>query len=459
MTAPLIDIVVLVHDCPEWADLCIRAVEHHTRNPYRLVLVDNASVQEKTKQMLRDAEARGHTVVRLPENKSFSNGVNAGVAAGTSQVVCVLNDDAIVTEGWEGHLLQDVLGDKNVGLTGAQSNFASGAQMDPGFIGDPPYLVFVCVAFRREVWNKVGPMDEENFDGFSGEDLDYSWRVLKAGLRLKVSKAWVYHAGSRTLGQTVGSIEARQKNDAKYARVLEEKHGKEWITAHSKLKQRVLVCSYHAEDHTRVEFLKDLQNLRNTAGYEYSYLQIRRLLTPLARAAACDYALDNGFDVLVQLDDDAQFEPDTVRRLLNGLGSKRDIVCALAYQRKPPHLPCIFEVGPDGMLGRVLEGWENTGLRKVDVSGYHCSAMRTSVIKRLRDGLKDAEGKVLVPGIEKHYWGGFENKVGEDFAFSINCKKIGIQVWCDTDLIAGHWGAEINVNQQFKAEYAAGRRG
>jgi hypothetical protein len=32
MTTPLLDIIILVHDVPHWADLCIRAVEALTRN-------------------------------------------------------------------------------------------------------------------------------------------------------------------------------------------------------------------------------------------------------------------------------------------------------------------------------------------------------------------------------------------------------------------------------------------
>src|SRR6266849_6511934 len=84
----------------------------------------------------------------------------------------------------------------------------------------------------------------------------------------------------------------------------------------------------------------------------------------------------------------------------------KDVVCALAYQRKPPHLTCAFELGPDGMMGTPMEGIEHTGLRRVDISGFHCSLMRTEVIKRLREGLKETDGseKVIVPGT-RHYYG------------------------------------------------------
>jgi GT2 family glycosyltransferase len=440
MADPVVDIVMLVHDQAAWADLAIRAVEHHTRNAYRLIIVDMASVEPQTREMLAEAEERGHTVIHLAENRSFSHGVNVGVERGLSRFIVVLNDDALVTEGWDTALLQDA-SVKTVGLVGARSNYAAGAQGNPGFVGEPPFLVFVCVALRREVWNTVGPMDEENFDGFSGEDLDYSWRVRKAGYKLAVSNAYVLHAGSRTLAATTGNAEARARNDLKYAARLNDKWGKPWVTEHSKLQGRVLVMTYHAEEWTRVGFMGSLMGLKRSDGVTFSYHHLTRAPIHMARNMAADYAFDQGFDWLVQLDDDATFPSDLIRRLLS---HQKDVVTALAYQRKPPHLSCVFEVGEDGLMGAPLEGIEHTGLRKVDVSGFHASAMRVStVIPKLR-----------AAGI-KHYYGGFDNKVGEDFAMCLNLKKVGVQVYCDTGLISGHIGEAIVVDEAYKRAFVA----
>lgn len=458
---PLVDIVMLVHDQPGWAELAVRAVELHTKNPYRLIIVDSASEQEDTKALLRDFEDRGHSVVRLAENKSFSNGVNTGVSIGSAPFIIILNDDAIVTEGWDSALLQDA-SPKHVGLVGARSNYASGAQMDPSFVGEPPYLVFVCVALRRAVWNAVGPMDEVTFDGFSSEDIDYAWRVKKAGLKLAVSSAFVLHAGSRTLVHKVGAYvsegvstsEARLRNDAKYNARLIDKWGKDWVRRYQSTVQKVLVVSYHAEEWTRVKFMDDFINMKAHGGYAFSFMRSVRLPISAARNLHADFALDNGYDWIMQLDDDATFPPDVIKRLLS---HQKDVVCALAYQRKPPHLTCAFELGENGVMGEPLEGIENTGLRKVDVSGFHCSIMRTDVIRRMREGVKDTDGKVIVPGT-RHYYGWFSNteiKVGEDFAFCLNAKKVGIQIHVDTSLISGHIGSPVVVDEAFKKNFVA----
>jgi GT2 family glycosyltransferase len=444
MNEALVDIVVLIHDQASWADLCIRAVEHHTKNRYRLILVDMASVEQKTKELLTDAEKRGHTVLRLAENRSFSNGVNAGIRVGSSKYIVVLNDDAIVTEGWDTAMLQDA-SQKEVGLVGARSNYAAGAQGDPSFVGEPPFLVFVCVAMRRELYNHIGPLDEESFTGFSSEDLDYSWRVLKGGGKLKVSGAFVLHAGSRTLlAKSGNNLDALNRNNQRYNEALVKKHGQEWCDEHSKTKPKILVTSFHAEEWTRVAFLARLVMLKASGGMGFAYHQMTRMHIQVARQLVCDLAVDQGYDVLVMLDDDATFPPDTIGRLYK---HGKEIVTALAYQRLVPYGPCIFETDMEGK-GRVLEGYEHTGLREVGASGLHCAMIHTSVFRKLR------KAGVL------NFFGGFENKFGEDLAFSQNLKKIGVPLYCDTDFVAGHIGSNVLVDEQYRKDWIArGRPG
>lgn len=452
MSDTIVDIVMLVHDVANWSDLAIRAVEHNTKNSFRLILVDMASQEQKTKDMLAEAEKRGHTVIRLAENRSFSNGVNIGVRAGKSKYVVVLNNDALVTEGWDTAILQDTT-DKSVGLVGARSNYAAGAQGDPGSVGEPPYLVFVCVCLRRAVWDEVNGMDEETFDGFSSEDLDMSWRVIKAGYKLKVSGAYVLHAGSRTLMAKLGNdVNALAKNNQRYNERLIAKHGQEWVDGHTRTRPRVLVCSFHAEEHTRVAFLARLVMLKASGGLGHSYHQFTRLHVQIARQLACDLALDQGYDVLLMLDDDATFPPDTLARLYAHLnktiaGKPVEVVTALAYQRLVPYNPCIFETDLEGK-GRVLEGYERSGLRQVGASGLHCAMLRTSAIRKLRE-----------KGV-MNYFGGFENKFGEDIAFSANLKKIDVPIYCDTDFVAGHIGSNIVVDEVYRNDWLArGRPG
>src|SRR3990172_1536701 len=145
---------------------------------------------------------------------------------------------------------------KHVGMVGPCPTMPSGAPQDPNLqVQNPPFCIFMCVMLKRVVGDRVGPMDEITFDGFSSEDLDYSWRIVKAGLELRLSRAYVMHAGSRTLVATVGDAEKRRANDAKYNARLREKWGDAWVTEHTKTLPRVLIATYHAEEWTRVSFM------------------------------------------------------------------------------------------------------------------------------------------------------------------------------------------------------------
>lgn len=462
MTEKILDIVVLVHDSSEWADLCVRAVEHFTKNPASLIIVDSASEEEKTKKWLTETEARGHRVVRLNENLSFSNGVNIGAAVGDSKFLCVLNDDFIVSEGWDTQMMQEA-SNKAVGLVGARSNNAAGAQGDPTAV-NVPYLVFTCVMMRREVWKHVHGLDEVVFDGFSSEDLDFCWRVLKADLQLKVSAFVGYHAGSRTLikkmkkrGLAPEEINfALAKNNEKYNVRLIDKWGKDWFNEHVNLRPKVLLATYHSEEWTRVEFMKHVQAL--TSGkVPFSHYASSRRAIQVARQDVAAFALAKGFEVVVQLDDDATFPPDLMARLFKSLEG-REIVTALAYGRGAPHLPCVFELvdreDPEKLYGVPMEGIEHTGIRQVDISGLHCSAYRTSILKKLlKYREKDEKGVEKYPDGIRQFFGGYENKMGEDFAFCHNLRKIGVKIYCDTDLISGHIGSSIVVDEQYRANW------
>jgi GT2 family glycosyltransferase len=58
-----------------------------------------------------------------------------------------------------------------------------------------------CVALRREVWDRVGPLDEQ-FTLGTFEDDDYSDRVRRAGLRVVCARdAFVHHYGSATFDE------------------------------------------------------------------------------------------------------------------------------------------------------------------------------------------------------------------------------------------------------------------
>src|SRR5262249_27631219 len=90
-------------------------------------------------------------------------------------------------------------------------------------IADINMLAMFCVAMRREIYERIGPLDEQFGIGMF-EDDDYSARVRQAGLRVVcAADVFVHHFGQAAFGKLIESgvynslfDENRNKYEAKW---------------------------------------------------------------------------------------------------------------------------------------------------------------------------------------------------------------------------------------------------
>lgn len=506
----LFDIVIPLKERADYAELCLTAIRNFTpkAHPYRIYIIDNLCKEVATLKLLERARAGefGPCTVLLGQNKSFSNSINMGVSAGDGKNIVILNSDALVTEGWSSHFLSD-LADRTVGMTGARSNAAAGVQGGSGSTDrDPKFLVMVCCGVRREVYEQLGGMDEVTFDGWSGEDLDFSFKVTKqAQMRLKLSNAYVMHGLSKTLVKEIGYGEALAKNNEKYTVRLIEKWGRDIVVESTRLKPKVMIFSFSPGHYTSVAFMQQLMGLRRGTEFDFDYAHYSRSgpiqYTRQAAAEsilnindACRKANQQPYDFICMIDDDqVEIPPDALHRLIR---HDKDVVGTIAYQRGEPYNPCIFELSDDGVHVKPLDNWEHTGLRKVDVIGFPMVLIKVSVFERLRDysAKKAAESKGLLPlrdrakldeadllalhearekdrkyfdwldamkflherdrGRKFFDWG----LTGEDLYFCGRCRQANIPVHVDSSLILGHLGHPQVVNEKTRKDYLARRQ-
>jgi GT2 family glycosyltransferase len=220
---PRASVIVLTHDNLAFSRMCLASLLENTDYPnYELIVVDNASSDGTVEELQRLAGSIPNVKAILNDhNAGFGPGNNQGLAAATGEILVLLNNDTVVPRGWLTRLARH-LDDASIGLIGPATNRSCNeAQIEI------PYQTYgefqavarsqgerhegeripirmpmmFCVAFRRETYKRLGPLDERYEVGMF-EDEDYALRARAAGLQLAwTPEVYVHHAYHASIGK------------------------------------------------------------------------------------------------------------------------------------------------------------------------------------------------------------------------------------------------------------------
>jgi GT2 family glycosyltransferase len=214
---PLVSVLMLSWNAPEYTRLALDSIRAYTRPPYEVVIVDNGSGEETTKWLRTLEDVR---VIYNPSNRGFAGGSNQALAAARGEYMVLLNNDTVVTEGWLDGLVDAFDRIPALGISAVRSNRVAGVQMitgdhysdiermhkyaawrrkkfhHRGFLIDR--AIGLCLCVPRHVLDEVGGIDER-FGVGNFEDDDFCLRVRAAGYRIYVcDDVFIHHFGSKT---------------------------------------------------------------------------------------------------------------------------------------------------------------------------------------------------------------------------------------------------------------------
>jgi len=163
----------------ELATKCVQAIVDNTSDEdlsnTEVVLVDNSThgIEIESLQVSLN-------VIRTEPWIGYTRATNIGITASSGEYVILMNDDChILPYKEKSYWLEELRKPLESGsdMTGIKSLYSKEIDLD--------FIVFFLAMMRREIFTRVGMLDE-SFNPGGGEDIDFCGRLVKAGGKLTV---------------------------------------------------------------------------------------------------------------------------------------------------------------------------------------------------------------------------------------------------------------------------------
>ncbi|MDL2316890.1 glycosyltransferase family 2 protein [Desulfovibrio sp. OttesenSCG-928-A18] len=220
-------VVIPVYNNWELTENCLLSLRQHTPGShYAVTVVDNGSTDETRSALGPVGEAvfpGRFTRIRFEENRNFGPACNAGAARASSPLLFFLNNDTVLTPGWEPPLLRAFEEEAELGAAGPLLLYEDNTVQHLGVVYSRNAVEHLyrhfpathpAVKRRRHfqiltaaalmvpgaLFAELGGFYEEYRNGF--EDVDFCLHLHQRGRRLScVPESVVLHLESRTPGR------------------------------------------------------------------------------------------------------------------------------------------------------------------------------------------------------------------------------------------------------------------
>jgi glycosyltransferase involved in cell wall biosynthesis len=198
MEPPLVSVVVAVYNMESTIGRCIESLLEVDYPRKEIIIVDDGSTDDTPRIVSR------YPVKYISkENEGVASARNLGIEHARGEIIAFTDGDCYVEKHWLRALVEK-FGD-GVGGVGGEVVFMTADPLTTaisieyrdrfkGRRGDTKSIACINAAFRREVFQRVGGFKRVLGESVGGEDIEFSYRVIEAGYKLRYEPgARVYH--------------------------------------------------------------------------------------------------------------------------------------------------------------------------------------------------------------------------------------------------------------------------
>jgi glycosyltransferase involved in cell wall biosynthesis len=273
------------------------------------------------------------TLIRNEVNLGFPAAVNQGIREAKGDVICLLNNDVIVTPGSINKLAElldeyAVIGPTTGYVAGAQKVAAPYYNSIPelnkaaeqiwqnyeGIVEDVSFVIGFMMVFKKILYEDVGEFDESMWP-CSGEEVDFCFRSIQKGYRIGFAKGiYVHHEGSQTF------IDMQSQGLINYGKVCRE-------------------CDRHLAEKWGDDFWKNQKR-------PYFLGEVKKI------NLGCGY---NHIEGYINIDNREETKPDMVADILEGLPFDDNSVDEVRAHDFLEHIPIGTAISVITEIWRVLK--------------------------------------------------------------------------------------------------------
>jgi GT2 family glycosyltransferase len=251
LSLPKISIIIPTRDKSDLVRSCLATVKKTTADlDIELVIVDNDSIEAKSKQLFEELMSQGAVVLKYPGSFNYSAICNLAAHNSTGEYLCFLNNDTeVISPEWLSSMVEHA-SQPTVGLVGSVLLYPDKSMQHMGIalgmaggIAGHPYrgkssheclpddcfevsgVTFACAVISKAKFDALGGLDEKFPVGFN--DVDISIRSAASGLHnVLCTKSVLTHAESqsRPKGKSLKGIISSLREVVAFLRIHPNNH-------------------------------------------------------------------------------------------------------------------------------------------------------------------------------------------------------------------------------------------